>query len=152
MKSVLFVCLGNICRSPAAEEILRQMASTSGIEVHVESCGLGEWHQGNLPDIRMREAAKNRGYTLTSRAQKINPIFFDHFDFVLVADNKVFREVSLYTSTPEQKAKIHLMTHYSELYRDKEVPDPYYSGEAGFEHALNMLEDSCEGLLKVLKT
>lgn len=145
--SVLFVCLGNICRSPAAEGILRHMAEKENAAVHVESCGLGDWHKGSLPDERMRDASKNRGVILTSRAQKIEMDFFDRFDFIFVADHKVMNELYKYAEKPEHKAKMHFITHYSSAFKGQEVPDPYYDGEAGFEHVLDMLEDSCEGIL-----
>ncbi len=153
MVSVLFVCLGNICRSPAAEGILKHhvVNDSSGIEVHIESCGLGDWHLGNLPDPRMRDAAKNRGLILTSRAKGFHPDYFDRFDYILVADHKVLNELYGRTSKPEHKAKMHLITHYSTTYRDQEVPDPYYDGEAGFENVMDMLEDACAALLAHLK-
>jgi protein-tyrosine phosphatase len=150
-QSVLFVCLGNICRSPAAEGILRHLAHKEGLDIHIESCGLGDWHAGNLPDERMREASKNRGYTLSSRAQIIKPEFFDSFDLIFVADQKVLKELYKYAEKPEQKAKIHFMTHFSSAFKGEEVPDPYYEGEAGFERVLDMLEDSCEGIIGHLK-
>lgn len=151
MASVLFVCLGNICRSPAAEGMLRHLAQKEGVRLHIESCGLGDWHLGSLPDERMRDAIKNRGITLTSRAQKIRSDFFDRFDLIFVADHKVLNELYKYASKPEHKAKMHLMTHFSVAFRDQEVPDPYYDGQAGFEHVLDMLEDSCEAILSQLK-
>lgn len=151
---ILFVCLGNICRSPAAEGMLRHMLKNSFAEsdIHIESCGLGDWHTGKLPDERMREAAKNRGVILSSRAQKVHPSFFDRFDLILAADNKVMNELYRYALTPEAKAKLHLITHYSTLYRDEEIPDPYYDSEAGFEHVLDMIEDSCEGIIQHIKS
>ncbi len=145
--SVLFVCLGNICRSPAAEGILRHLAHKEGVEVHVESCGLGDWHKGSLPDERMREASKKRGVSLTSRAQKIEPEFFDRFDLILVADHKVMNELYKFAEKPEYKAKMHFITHFSSSFKGQDVPDPYYDGEAGFENVLDVLEDSCEGIL-----
>lgn len=154
MSSILFVCLGNICRSPAAEGILRHMVENDPAmkSIHIESCGLGDWHTGSLPDERMRQAANKRGITLMSRAQKVHPKFFDQFDLILAADHKVLNELYRYALTPEAKAKIHLITHYSKCYKDEEVPDPYYQGEAGFEQVLDMLEDSCEGLVEHLKS
>lgn len=149
--SILFVCLGNICRSPAAEGVLRHLAEKEGVKVHIESCGLGDWHKGSLPDARMREATKNRGIILTSRAQKIEPEFFDRFDLIFVADHKVLNELYKYATTPEYKAKMHFITHFSPSFHDQEVPDPYYQGEAGFEHVLDMLEDSCQGILDYIK-
>lgn len=151
MVSILFVCLGNICRSPAAEGMLRHMAQKNDLELHIESCGLGDWHLGRLPDERMREASKKRGIILSSRAQVFHPTFFERFDLILVADNKILNELYRYVTTPDSKAKIHFITHFSGCYKDQEIPDPYYQGEAGFEHVLNMIEDSCEGLLEHLK-
>ena len=149
--SVLFVCLGNICRSPAAEGILRHQAEKEGVNIHVESCGLGDWHKGNLPDERMREASKKRGIALTSRAQKMEHEFFDRFDFIFVADHKVMNELYKFAESPEHKAKMHFITHFSSSYKGQDVPDPYYDGEAGFENVLDMLEDSCEGILTHIK-
>lgn len=153
MKSLLFVCLGNICRSPAAEGVMRDMIKKNlpGVDVHIESCGLGDWHKGKLPDERMRAAAKNRGVILSSRAQKFEPEFFERFDIILVADHKVMNELYRYAETLEKKSKIHLMTCYSPCFKNEEVPDPYYEGEAGFERVLDMLEDACDGLLTELK-
>jgi protein-tyrosine phosphatase len=153
MVSILFVCLGNICRSPAAEGVLRHISlkDEQSLELHIESCGLGDWHAGRLPDERMREAAKKRGVILSSRAQMIRSEFFDRFDLILAADNKVLNELYRYALTPDHKAKLHYITHFSGSYKDQEIPDPYYEGEAGFEHVLDMIEDSCEGLLQHLK-
>lgn len=149
--SILFVCLGNICRSPAAEGILRHLAQKEGLDLHIESCGLGDWHSGSLPDERMREAIQGRGITLTSRAQKIQREFFDKFDFIFVADHKVLNELYKYATSPEHKAKMHLMTHFSPAFHDREIPDPYYDTQAGFENVLDMLEDSCEAILNHIK-
>lgn len=150
--SILFVCLGNICRSPAAEGILRHLAKKENIDLHIESCGLGDWHEGNLPDERMREASKNRGILLTSRAQKIQPEFFDRFDLIFVADQKIMNELYKFAHKPEHKAKMHYITHFSTAFKNEEVPDPCYEGEAGFEHVLDMLEDSCEGIILHIKS
>jgi len=149
--AVLFVCLGNICRSPAAEAILRHLAENENVNVHIESCGLGDWHEGSLPDERMRGASKNRGFILSSRAQKIQLEFFDKFDLIFAADHKVLNELYKFADKPEHKAKMHFITHFSKAYKDLEVPDPYYGGDAGFENVLDMLEDSCEGILKHIK-
>lgn len=153
MPSIMFVCLGNICRSPAAEGILRHMARKEPIGefLSIESSGLGDWHIGQLPDERMREASKNRGIILSSRAQKFQKAFFDRFDLIFAADHQILKDLFRFAQTPEHKAKIHLITHFSNCYPEEEIPDPYYQGDTGFEQVLDMLEDSCEGILEYLK-
>lgn len=152
MHSILFVCLGNICRSPAAEGMLKHLAQSKNFqEVHVQSCGLGNWHAGHLPDERMREAAKKRGIILTSRAQQFHRNNFEQFDYILVADQDVMNTIYQYAESAEHKAKIHLITAFSSRYQGEEIPDPFYEGEAIFNLVLDMLEDSCEGLLEHLQ-
>jgi protein-tyrosine phosphatase len=152
MAAVLFVCLGNICRSPAAQAIMQQMAAKDPrfADLHVQSCGLGDWHLGQLPDERMRESSKARGLILSSRAQLFRRSFFDTFDYILAADNEVLHQLYHYAVVPEHKAKIHLVTAFSETYKNEDIPDPYYGGAAAFDHVLDMLEDSCSGLLQHL--
>ena len=152
MSSVLFVCLGNICRSPAGEGILRHMVNTVPDlkDLKIESCGMGDWHIGHPPDERMRHASRQRGVQLSSIAQRFKSHFLEDFDYILAADHEVLNDLYRHAKTPEHKAKIHLITHYSTLYKDEEVPDPYYGGEAGFELVLDMLEDSCQGLINDL--
>lgn len=149
MPSILFVCLANVCRSPAAEGFLRHMATkeTLPFAVHVESCGIGDWNLGQLPDERMRQASQSRGVILASRAQKFQMTFLDKFDLILAADNHVLNHLYRYAEAPDHKAKIHLITHFSSCYPGEEIPDPYYQGEAGFEHVLDMIEDSCRGII-----
>src|ERR1700730_2947112 len=107
MVSVLFVCLGYICRSPAAEGILRHMheQSSGKQSLHVESCGLGSWHVGQLPHDQMREAANERGIVLLSRAQQFKSSFFEQFDYILAADHIILNELYALAKTPEHKAK-----------------------------------------------
>lgn len=149
MVSVLFVCLANICRSPAAEEVLRTLGSRdyADLSLHVESCGIGSWQVGQLPDERMRHAAKRRGLSLTSRAKQFEPEFFERFDYILAADDKVLKALYQLAQSPEHKAKVHLLTAFSPCFKDQSLPDPYYHGEAGFEQVLDMIEDACEGFL-----
>lgn len=153
MPAVLFVCLGNICRSPCAEGVLLHLARTEapGLDLHVESCGLGDWHQGHLPDPRMRHAAEQRGIILTSKAKAFAPEFFDRFDYILAADDKVLYQIHRWAEKPEHKAKIHLMTRFSEVYPNESIPDPYYHGEDHFELVIDMIDDACRGLLRHLK-
>lgn len=153
MARVLFVCLGNICRSPAGEGILRHLAAQDPQfkDLVIESCGMGDWHLGHLPDARVRDAAKARGVLLTSRAQLFHPSMLDRFDHILAADHEVLNDLYRYAERPDHKAKIHLITYFSSLYKEQEIPDPYFGGEAAFELVLDMLEDSCQGLLAQLK-
>lgn len=152
MSSILFVCLGNICRSPAAEGVLRHLIEQDPRlkDIVIESCGIGDWHVGQLPDERMRNSAKGRGIILSSRAQQFKSEFLDRFDYILAADNEVLRDLYRFARNPEHKAKIHLITEFSASYKGEEIPDPYFGGEGGFELVLDMIEDSCEGLIKQL--
>lgn len=153
MVAVLFVCLGNICRSPAAEGVCKHLAEKE-YDLHdleVASCGLGDWHAGSLPDSRMREASKSRGIILTSRAQAFEEIFFEQFDYILAADHAVLKELHSFAHKAEHKKKIQLMTAYSKSYAQKEIPDPFYGNRSAFDLALDMIEDACEGFLTHLK-
>lgn len=154
MASILFVCLGNICRSPAAEGLLRKLSEQEAIAeaLHIESCGMGDWHIGQLADERMRHAAEGRGVILSSRAQQFHPSFLEKFDFILAADNEVLNDLYRHAKNPEHKAKIHLITAFSTCYKGHEIPDPYYGGEGGFEQVLDMIEDACLGLIAHIKS
>lgn len=145
---VLFVCLGNICRSPAAEGVLRSMADEN--EVYVESCGTATWSVGSLPDARMRRAAEKRGLTLESRAQLFQPEFLEAFDYILASDHRVLRDLQEF-AREENKEKIMLMTAFSEAHFGKEVPDPYFDEERGFDLVLDMLEEACRGFLRRMR-
>jgi protein-tyrosine phosphatase len=153
MISVLFVCLGNICRSPAGEGILKRLIDEDeeNLDIQVASCGIGGWHVGQLPDSRMRKAATERGIVLASRAQQLKPEFFEQFDYLLAADNEVLRELYHIAATTEHKAKVHLVTKFSKSYYNQDVPDPYYGGSADFDLVLDMLQDACKGLIEDIK-
>jgi protein-tyrosine phosphatase len=149
---VLFVCMGNICRSPAGEAILKHLAEQDpSLKIDVESCGIGDWHLGQAPDRRIQEAAKQRGIALTGQAQQFQRSYFDQFDYILVADKEVLKHLYHYAQTPEHKSKLFLMTAFSTLYQGQEVPDPYYQAGGAFELVLDILEDSCQGLLQHIK-
>lgn len=154
MVSILFVCLGNICRSPAAEGIMRHIIQQDpGFkDIHIESCGMGDWHVGQMPDERIRFAAQDRGISLTSRAQQFRLPFFNQFDYILAVDREVLNELFRYARHTEVKAKIHLLSEFSSLYKNEEIPDPYYQGGAAFELVLDMIEDCCQGLAEHLRT
>ncbi len=153
-KRLLFVCLGNICRSPAAEGVFLSLIKSKGLEGNflVDSAGTGAWHVGNLPDERMLLAAKKRGVFLTSRARQIVLEDLKKFDLILTMDSDNLSQVKSLAASlpPTDLAEIKPILSYSRNTNLLDVPDPYYGGEAGFEEVLNLLEDSCKGLLKEL--
>ncbi len=149
---VLFVCMGNICRSPAGEGILKHLVKQDpSLNIQVESCGIGDWHIGQAPDRRIHEASKARGIALTGKAKQFQKSYFDQFDYILAADKEVLKYLYHYAETPEQKAKIALMTAFSANYSGQEVPDPYYLSSGAFDLVLDMLEDACQGLIQSIR-
>ena len=149
-KRILFVCLGNICRSPAAEAVLKKMAAGRNLTLplEIDSAGTGGWHQGEPADERMQEHASRRGYTLTHLARKFNPdVDFDYFDLIIGMDDENIRSLRSLARNETDRKKIGKMTDYSRFYSYTSVPDPYYGGEEGFELVLDLLEDACEVLL-----
>ena len=153
MVAVLYVCLGNICRSPAAESFLKHLARKHEIldKFTIDSCGLGDWHKGQLPDERMREAGKSRGLVMAGRAKMFKYENFDQFDYIFAADKEVLNELYKYATTAEEKGKIHLITAFSRTHKGEDVPDPYYYQDAAFDLVLDILEDSCEGFIEHLQ-
>lgn len=147
---VMFVCAGNICRSPSAEAILKKKAEQAEFPLTIESSGLGDWYVGKLPDDRTREAAFRRGYQLTGRAKQFFPSHYDDFDYILASDRHILHQLQQ-NATLEQKAKLSLITEFSTAFKRQDIPDPFYGGEAGFEQVMDMLEEACEGFLKHLR-
>ncbi|WP_339947150.1 low molecular weight protein-tyrosine-phosphatase [uncultured Albimonas sp.] len=147
MTRLLFVCLGNICRSPAAEGVARAMAEARGLKVEIDSAGTGGWHAGEPPDPRMREAAARRGYDLASlRARQLRRADFADFDHLLAMDKDNL--ATLERARPaDARATLSLMLSHAPALPEREVPDPYYGGPGGFEHVLDLLEPSVAGLL-----
>ena len=153
---LLFVCLGNICRSPAAEGVFLHQLKSQDMEKHfvVDSAGTGGWHVGRPADSRMRSAAQQRGILLPSRARQITLEDLQTFDLILTMDADNLATVqSLATEVgPMATARIEPMLSYATKTSLEEVPDPYYGGDAGFEKVLDLLEDACEGLLTALSS
>lgn len=149
MKKILIVCLGNICRSPTAEAVLRATAEKLDIEIEIDSAGTISYHHGNLPDKRAIAAGKARGYSfkgITSR--KVQPSDFEYFDLILCADASNLED--LQSICPRHlHYKISLFLSYSNASTD-EIPDPYYAGKEGFELVLDLLEDASTELLTTL--
>ena len=148
VQSVLFVCMGNICRSPTAEGIFRKLVSDAGrdSQFQVDSAGTIGYHAGSMADRRMRSAAQGRGYLLESRARRIEFADFDHFDLIVTMDDENFREVQ--EMHPGTGALVVRMCDYCEEHDETEVPDPYYGGEAGFHTVIDILEDACGNFLR----
>lgn len=159
MKRVLFVCLGNICRSPAAEGVflhLMEQAEASERFV-VDSAGTGGWHVGKAADARMRKAASRRGIQLPSRARQLELADLNQFDHILTMDASNLAHVQALAREERgedrgggQQARIEPLVGYCSRFDAHEVPDPYYGGADGFEHVLDLLEDACAGLLKAI--
>lgn len=150
---ILFVCLGNICRSPAAEGVMKKLLSDLGVDfINVDSCGIGNWHVGHGPDERISDAARSRGVVLTSIAKQFQKEFFEQFDLILASDHEVLKHLYHLGISPEHKTKLFLMTEFSSRFHGQEVPDPYYQPEAAFDLVLDMLEDSCEGLFRHIQS
>jgi len=153
MKRILFVCHGNICRSPAAEGIFKKKVHEHGLEAEflIDSAGTHGYHEGDLPDYRMRDHASQRGYQLTSRSRPIKKADFGKFDLIIGMDDNNLYNLKRVAPDRESQQKIRLMTDYCLNYMNNNVPDPYYGGPSGFENVLDLLEDACEGLLDALK-
>lgn len=153
MKRILFVCLGNICRSAAAEEIMRHMVKQSGMEheILLDSAGLSSYHQGDPVDSRMRVHAARRGYRITHLSRPVGYHDFFDFDMLVGMDESNLSGLrNLAPGLPEEQ-KIYRMTDFCRRIPADHVPDPYYGGDSGFETVLDILEDACEGLLDFLK-
>lgn len=150
---VLFVCSGNICRSPSAEAVFKKLVEEKGLKdkFEIDSAGTGSWHVGEQADRRMQGHAQKRGYNLTSISRRIDPhVDFDYFDLVIGMDDYNIYDLKSIAKKGEDIAKIKKMTDFAKGYNYEEVPDPYYGGEEGFELVLDLLEDSCGGLLEEL--
>ena len=152
MKKVLFVCLGNICRSPSAEGVFQFLVNKEGLgnKILVDSCGTIAHHAGEPADHRMKEHAKERGYNLTSIARGIEKKDFTEFDYILTMDNSNFKNVVAMTAD-DLKYKVKKLTDFCSDHPHDQIPDPYYGGPDGFELVLDLLEDACQGLLNQIK-
>ncbi len=151
--SVVFVCTGNICRSPMAEGIFRRMIEDTGLSdrIIIDSAGTHGYHVGEPPDARAVEAAARRGYDLSKlRARKFQREDFHRFDLVLAMDRDNHGILSR-LAQPSAGHRLRMMMEYASQFREIEVPDPYYGGPDGFERVLDMLEDAAQGLLEALR-
>ena len=154
MVKVLFVCMGNICRSPTAEGVFRHKVSEAGLEdqIHIDSAGTIAYHVGHPPDPRAQKAALKRGIDLSSqRARRVSSNDFEEFDLVIAMDSDNHYELEM-ICPPGYEDRLHMFLKFAQNTRETEVPDPYYGGSGGFETVLDMIEDAAEGLLQHLQS
>ena len=150
--SILFVCLGNICRSPAAEAIFLDLIKKKGLTdgFIVDSAGTGSWHIGKKADARMRISAERRGLNILSTARQINPKDFENFNYILAMDNSNFKNIINLKNrnSSSDYSSIRKIQDFRSVFKAEEVPDPYFGGDEGFDHVLDILEDSVGGFLE----
>ena len=152
---LLFVCLGNICRSPAAENLTRHLlAGRSDAltldSVICDSAGTSGYHVGELPDSRMRSAAKQRGLTFSGRSRRFEVSDFEQFDWILAMDRSNYRDILAMAPADADRDRVRLICDFCQQHHDTEVPDPYYGGTDGFDYVLDLLLDACDGFLDFL--
>jgi protein-tyrosine phosphatase len=147
---ILFVCLGNICRSPSAENIMNYLIEKAGLSDRIvcDSAGTGGYHIGSPPDPRMTAAAKQRGIILRGEARQFIAEDFEKFDLILAMDKENYRNINYLDRQGKYGDKIRLMCDFCREHEIKEVPDPYYGGPKGFDFVIDLLLDACEGLLE----
>lgn len=147
---ILFICLGNICRSASAEEIMRTLIKKEGLEneIDVDSAGISGYHEGDLPDARMRAHAIRRGYRLTHLSRPVRTEDFYDFDLIVGMDDSNIDALHDKAPDTDSEKKIRRMTDFCRTKVADHVPDPYYGGAQGFENVLDILEDACQGLLE----
>ena len=150
---LLFVCLGNICRSPSAENIMNHLIQRAGLadQIHCDSAGTSSYHIGSPPDRRMDAAARKRGIPLQGSARQFTAADFSEFDLILAMDRDNYENICALDRAGRFRSKVRLMCDFCTHHSLKEVPDPYYGGESGFDQVIDLLLDACEGLLTQVK-
>jgi len=149
---ILFVCLGNICRSPTAEAVMSGLVAEAGLdgEIEVESAGTGSWHIGHPPDERSVAAAADRGVELTGTARQVAESEFSNFDLIVAMDSSNLDELRQLAPGSDERSRLRLLRSYADG-DDLDVPDPYYGGEDGFAEVVAMIERNCRALLEELQ-
>ena len=150
--NILFVCLGNICRSPMAEAVFKKIVEEHGLSdsFNIDSAGLIDYHEGELADNRMRRHASMRGYYLTHRSRPILMTDFVRFDYIVGMDHQNRSALLAMARNSEEQAKVLDMASYLRHHDSDTIPDPYYGGEKGFDNVIDLLEDACLGLFESL--
>jgi protein-tyrosine phosphatase len=150
---ILFVCLGNICRSPTAEGVMRRLVADAGLEAEIEvaSAGTGGWHVGHPPDERATSAAATRGIELAGEARRVSPADFEDFDMLIAMDRSNRDALLDVAPNAEAQKRVFLLREFGEGV-ERDVPDPYYGGDDGFEEVLDLVERSCAALLDELRS
>ena len=151
--SVVFVCMGNICRSPTAEAVFRYYVESAGLSGHIliDSAGTHDYHIGDPPDLRAQRAAQQRGYDMKGlRGRQVEEGDFRRFDYVLAMD-KANLSILQRLAPPDSATRAKLFLEYARHHAEREVPDPYYGGANGFERVLDMVEDAAQGLLEEIR-
>ena len=154
VKKICFVCLGNIVRSPLAENLFRKMANEAGVghQYEVDSAGTSDWHVGEVPDMRMRRVAAEHGLKYEGQARRFTDDDFDDFDLIVAMDVENRDFLRMQTNHPKEQAKVRLLREFDPLGGPfSSVPDPYYGGMDGFEEVYQVIESSCRGLLEALE-
>ena len=153
MTRILMVCMGNICRSPTAEGVMRSLVREAGLDVVVDSAGTGSWHVGDPPDRRATAAARERGIVLEGAARQLTAADFDDYDLLLAMDREYLRGILALAPDEAAREKVRLLRSYDPASDgiDVDVPDPYYGGPQGFETVLDQVEAACRGLLAELR-
>jgi protein-tyrosine phosphatase len=154
---MLFVCLGNICRSPTAEGVMRALVCDAGLQerIALDSAGTGAWHVGDSPDARATEAARRQGIALEGAARQVRPRDFEEFDVILAMDRANLRSLQRMAPDERARAKVRLLREWgrvgSQSDGDLDVPDPYHGGPDGFEQVLDLVQAACTALLEELR-
>lgn len=150
---VLFVCLGNICRSPLAEAVFRSLVQARGLDLHykVDSAGTGAWHTGQRPDGRSVEVGRRNGVRLTGRARQIEALDFVNFDYIIAMDRQNLASLLALSHSHNDPPRFHLLREFDPDPGDSQVPDPYFGGADGFDRVYDMVLRSCSALLTYLE-
>jgi protein-tyrosine phosphatase len=149
---ILFICMGNICRSPSAEAVMQSIVKQQGLEQEIvcDSAGTFDYHRGKPADARMQKHARLRGYELSSISRPFEDEDFELFDWIITMDEDNYQQIKWLDQSNNYTDKIRRMTDFCSSTQVSEVPDPYYGGDHGFENVLDILEDTCQGLLEFI--